>query len=69
MAAERVGGEGGGVRRGVVDGNADLFEVVLDLDAVGGFADLLNGREQKTDEDWGGGNDDEQFNQGETGLV
>ena len=34
-----------------VDGEAELFEVVLTPQAGGGLADFLDGRQQQTDED------------------
>src|SRR5262249_57908581 len=49
----------------VVNGQADLFEVVATLDAGGCFANLLDGRQQETNQDGDDGDDDKQLDQGE----
>jgi hypothetical protein len=50
-----------------VEGQADLLQVVLALGAGRGVADLLDGRQQKSDEDRDDGDDDQQLDQGEAG--
>jgi hypothetical protein len=50
----------------VVQRKANLLEVVKTLDAVGGFSDLLHGRDQEPNQDGDDGNHHEQLNQGET---
>ena len=50
----------------VVDGQADLLEVVLALQPGRGLADLLDGGEQQPDQDRDDGDHDEQLDQGET---
>ena len=52
-----------------VQGEAHLLEVVLALHAGGGFADLLHGGQKQPDQDRDDGDDDEQFDQCETGSV
>src|SRR5262249_18530392 len=42
----------------VVQGQADLVEIVLAFEAVGGLADFLDGREQNADQDRDEGDDD-----------
>src|SRR5262249_40776001 len=46
-------------------GQADLFEVVLALSAVGGFPDLLHGGHEQADQDGDDGDHDEELNQRE----
>ena len=46
-------------------GDTHLFEAVGALDTIGGFADLLDGRQEQADEDANDGDDDEEFDQGE----
>src|SRR5262249_48505124 len=71
VAAEAVPLPQPGVRhllvrvRVVVDGQADLLEVVLALHACGGLADLLHGGQQQADQDGEDGDDDEQLDQRE----
>src|SRR5262249_16070987 len=48
----------------VVQGEADLFEVVGAAHAVGGLADLLHGGQEQANQDANNGDDDQQFNQG-----
>src|SRR5262249_12348317 len=50
----------------VVDGDADLLQVVQALRACRGVPDLLHGRDKKTDEDSDNGDDDQQLDQCET---
>src|SRR5262249_38771335 len=47
----------------VVQGQADLLEVIAAAHAVGGLPDLLHGRQQQGDQD---ANDHQQLDQGET---
>src|SRR5262249_37832152 len=49
----------------VVQGQADLLEVVRTLHACGGLADLLHGRQQQPDEDADDGDDDQKLDQRE----
>ena len=53
----------------VVDGQADLLEIVLALRAGGGFADLLHGRNEQTDQDGDDGDDNEQLDQREASTL
>jgi len=53
----------------VVGGQAGLLEVVLAFHSVGGFAHLLHRGEQQPNEDADDGNDDEQFDEGETAAL
>jgi hypothetical protein len=50
---------------GVVQLRSDLLKVVLALDAVGGFPNLLNGRQQQTNQGAEDGDDHQQFDQRE----
>ena len=52
-----------------MDGDADLLEVVGALDACGGLADLLHGRQQEADQDGDDRDDDEQLDQRERALA
>src|SRR5262249_38388408 len=52
----------------VVDGQPDLLEVVLALDACGGLADLLDGGQQQPDEDRYDCYDHQQLDQREPGA-
>jgi hypothetical protein len=49
----------------IVQGEADLVEVVAALHAGRGFANLLHRGQQKPDQDADDGDDDEQLDQGE----
>jgi hypothetical protein len=49
----------------VVQGEAELFEVVGTLDTGGGLADLLDGGKEKSDQSGDDGNDNKKFNEGE----
>ena len=60
--ARRIQAEGGFV---IVDGEAELLEVVLALRPGGGLAHLLNRREQQSNQDGDDGDDDEQFDERE----
>ena len=53
----------------VVQGQADLLEVVGALDAGGGLADLLHGGQQQADQDGDDGDDDQQLDQREAGAA
>ena len=53
----------------VVESDADLFEVIFALGASGGFAGLLYGREQESDEDRDDGDDDEEFDECEAASA
>ena len=50
----------------IVQGQADLLEVVLAFVPGGGLADLLHGRQQQPDQDGDDGDDHQQFDQRET---
>src|SRR5262249_32890401 len=65
LAADPGGGEGAVAVVVVVDGQADLLEVVGALQACGGLADLLHRGEQQADEDRDDGDDHQQLGQGE----
>ena len=47
----------------VMQGEADLLQVVFALDAIGGLAHLLHGRQQQADEHGNDGNHHQQFDQ------
>ena len=47
----------------VVKGDADLFEVIFALGASGGFAGLLDGGQEESDEDRDDGDDNEEFDE------
>src|SRR5262245_61212546 len=49
----------------VVQGESDLFEIVRALRPVGGFANLLHGRQQQGDQNRDDGNYDEQLDKRE----
>ena len=49
----------------VVQGEADLLQVVLALHAGGGLADLLDGGQQQADQDGDDGDHDQQFDERE----
>ena len=49
----------------IVDGQAELLEVVLALGSPGGLAGLLNGGEQEGDQDRDDGDDDQELNERE----
>src|SRR5436190_16018 len=51
----------------VVEPDAELFQVVAALDAVGRLPHLLHGREQQADQDADDGDDDEQLDEREAG--
>ena len=53
----------------VLHGQPELLQVVGALHAVGGFANLLHGRQQQSDEDRDDGDDNEQFNESKTATV
>ena len=55
-------------RQVVVQSQTDLFQVIFALCAASGFAGLLNGWQQQCDEDGDDGDDDEQFDEGETAV-
>src|SRR5262249_34264565 len=61
-AGREVAVAGGGV---VVQGDADLMQVVLAGTACGSLADLLDGRHQQADQDGDDGDDDQKLNQRE----
>jgi hypothetical protein len=48
----------------VVHPQPDLLQVVLALGAAGSLPDLLNGRQEQSDEDGDDGDDDQQLDQG-----
>src|SRR5205814_414608 len=53
----------------VVQGQADLLQVVLALGPHGGVADLLDGRQEQADQDGDDRDDDEQLDQREATPV
>lgn len=53
----------------IVNGQADLLEVVFTTAATGCFPCLLDRREEECNQDGNNGDDDEQFNQGESPRV
>src|SRR5262249_14967573 len=53
----------------VVQGQADLLEVVKAFDAGGGFPYLLHGREEEPDQDGDDGNHHQQFDQRKTSAA
>jgi hypothetical protein len=53
----------------VMGGETQLFEVVFALSAAGGFAGLLNGWEEQSDEDRDDRDHHEQFDERETTPI
>jgi hypothetical protein len=45
----------------IVAGNAHLLEIILACGAIGGFAHLLDRRQQQPDQDSDDGDNDQQF--------
>jgi hypothetical protein len=52
-----------------VDSQADLFEIVLALRASCGLTDLLDGGQEKADQDRNDGNHNQQFDQRKTPAL
>jgi hypothetical protein len=52
-----------------VDGETELFEIVLALHSIGGLARLLDGRQQQSDQDGNDGNYHQQLNECETSPL
>jgi hypothetical protein len=64
-----IGGEPAERVVAVVGAEADLLEVVLTLGPGGGFADLLHGGEEQSDQDGDDGDHDQQLNQREPAAA
>jgi hypothetical protein len=53
----------------LVQGEGKLADVVLALEASGGFASSLDGGEEQSEEDRHDGEDNEELDQGETDIT